>query len=358
MTQVIRVALVGVGATGLEIGRSLLGREGAELVAAVDTDPAKAGRTVGELLGDERADTPVRSDLGELSGDDVDIAVVTVGSTMASVAPVLERLASAGIDAISLCEELAFPWYDEPEASARLHRHAVEHGTSVLATGCNPGFLMDTLPIVVSAAMQVVERVSIVRTTDLSAYGPLLGKFGFGLDPAEHARRTSADIVGHIGFRQSIAHLAHVLGWQLDAIEVDAPEPVVVTATERSGAHLRLPAGSVAAVRHEARGVLDGEAVITCVANFGFLAPEDELRTGDRWRFEGAGRTVELESPDGFDSWATTIAVLVNVIGAVAAAPAGLLTMSDLPVGALAAKGRATAPPPAPHEAGAVRGRP
>ncbi len=344
----IRVALVGCGATGLEVGRALAGRADAGLVAAVDTDPAKAGRDLGELLGGDPLDVAVRGDLDALTGDDVDVAVVTVGSTIASVTPVIEALTAAGIDVISLCEELAFPWFDDPAGADRLHRHAERHGASILATGCNPGFLMDTLPIVVSAGMRTVERVSIERTTDLSAYGPLLAKFGFGLPPEEHAARTADDVVGHIGFRQSIAHLAHALGMELDAIEVDAPEPTVIAGEERTGAILRIPAGTVAAVRHAARGIVDGEPAISCVANFGFLAPGDPLTRGDRWRFEGAGRVVELESPTGFDSWETTIAVLVNSIGALPRAPGGLLTMSDIPVGALAAKGARLAPAGAP----------
>lgn len=350
----IRVALVGCGATGLEVGRSVLGRSDAELVAAVDTDPDKQGRPLSELLragaGTVDAvgtvDATVRAGVGGLTGADVDVAVVTVGSTVASVTSVIEALAAAGIDVVSLCEELAYPWFDDPDGAARLHRRAERHGTSILGTGCNPGFVMDTLPILVSASMQVVERVAIERTTDLSAYGPLLGKFGFGLPPEEYAARSGDDVVGHIGFRQSIAQLAHALGLRLDRIELDAPVPIVVAGTDRRGAHLRIGAGTVAAVRHTARGIVGGEAALTCLANFGFLAPEDGLAPGDRWRFEGAGRTVELASPTGFDSLQTTVAVLVNAIGALAAAPSGLLAMSDLQVGALAAKGGRLAPPP------------
>jgi 4-hydroxy-tetrahydrodipicolinate reductase len=344
MTDTIRVALVGCGATGLEVGRSLLRRDDADVVAAVDTDPAKTGRALADLLGAGAPDVQVGDDLDALASGAVDVAVVTVGSTVESVAPVLERIASAGIDAISLCEALGYPWYDDPRAAQKLHRHAERNGTSILATGANPGFLMDTLPIVLSASLQSVERISIERTTDLSAYGPLLEKFGFGLTLDEYARRVGRDVVGHIGFRQSIAQVAHALGWQLERIEVDDPEPLIVTDAERSGAILRLPAGTVVAVRHRARGIAGGAVVIECLANFGFLREGDPLTPGDRWRLEGAGRAVEVASATGFDSWATTISVLVNLIGAVAAAPAGLLTMSDLPVGALAAKGNRLAP--------------
>jgi 2,4-diaminopentanoate dehydrogenase len=330
----IRVAMVGCGATGTEVARAIAGREGVEVVAAIDTDPAKAGAVLGDGLPE------VAADLEAAAG--ADVAVVTVGSTITSVTPVLEAVTAAGMDAVSLCEELAFPWFDDPEGARRLHAHAERHGASILATGANPGFLMDTLPIVLSAGLRTVRRVTIDRTTDLSAYGPLLGKFGFGLTPGEHA--AAADVVGHIGFRQSIAHLAHALGLQLEAIEVDAPVPIVVAERERRGAILRVPAGGVAVVRHAARGIVAGEAAIACTAVFGFLADGDPVRRGDTWRLEGDGRVVELASPTGFDSWETTIAVLVNSIGALPALAPGLRTTSDLPVGALAAKGRRLLP--------------
>lgn len=353
MTNRIRVALVGAGATGLEVGRLVLGRVDAELVAAVDTDPAKAGRPLGELLGDARAgDLVVRGALDGLSRDGADVAVVTVGSTMESVTPVLEAVAAAGMDAISLCEELSFPWFDQPRLAEHLHRTAERHGVSILATGANPGFLMDTLPITLSAALPVVDRVSVDRTTDLSSYGPLLGKFGFGLRPDEHAARAGRDVVGHIGFRQSIAQVAHALGWELDAIEVQNPEPLVVTDVPRDGAFLHLDAGTVAAVIHRAAGIVDGKPAIRCQARFGFLRPQDGLTPGDRWTLEGGGRTIEVTAPAGFDSWQTTISVLVNLIGPTVDARPGLLTMSDIPVGALAAKGsRLAAVRPPAHEA-------
>ena len=43
--------------------------------------------------------------------------------------------------------------------------------------------------------------------------------------------------------------------------------------------------------------------------------------------------------------------MLVNLIGALGGAPSGLLSMSDIPVGALAAKGGRLAPVPSPAEA-------
>ncbi|HEY6066446.1 MAG TPA: hypothetical protein VIY96_09835, partial [Thermoanaerobaculia bacterium] len=46
-----RVALVGLGPIGVEVGRAVLSRPGLEILGAADPAPDKAGRPLGELLG-------------------------------------------------------------------------------------------------------------------------------------------------------------------------------------------------------------------------------------------------------------------------------------------------------------------
>jgi hypothetical protein len=47
----VRVALVGLGPIGIEVGKALAGRRSLELIGAADPAPDKAGHPVGELLG-------------------------------------------------------------------------------------------------------------------------------------------------------------------------------------------------------------------------------------------------------------------------------------------------------------------
>ncbi|HLN92432.1 MAG TPA: hypothetical protein VK389_01105, partial [Thermoanaerobaculia bacterium] len=52
MNEVIaRVALVGLGPIGIEVGRAVQGRSGIEVLGAADPATDKAGRTLGEILG-------------------------------------------------------------------------------------------------------------------------------------------------------------------------------------------------------------------------------------------------------------------------------------------------------------------
>ncbi|MDP7240489.1 MAG: dihydrodipicolinate reductase, partial [Dehalococcoidia bacterium] len=51
MREPVRVGLFGVGEIGGHIARFLMGKPGVTVVAAVDSDPAKVGRDLGEVLG-------------------------------------------------------------------------------------------------------------------------------------------------------------------------------------------------------------------------------------------------------------------------------------------------------------------
>jgi 4-hydroxy-tetrahydrodipicolinate reductase len=334
-----RVALVGIGATGLEVGRLLAERSDATVVAAIDRDPAKVGRPLSEVLSTEASDVVVGDDIAALSSDDVDVAVVTVTSHMDVITPLLSGLARAGINAVSLCEELSYPWVHHPDQATILDDEARANGVSIVSTGCNPGFLLDTLPIVLSSAMQRVDRIDARRRCVLTGYGPLLDKFGLGLSPADFEAALGDTVIGHVGFHQSLAHVCARMGWNLDRTEVDLPRAIVIADAPRKGAYVDVPAGTVAGVEHCARAICDGEVVVEYVGYFGFFEDGDDVPHGDEWRLTGDGRELVFGSDAGVDSWETTIAELVNLIEPTAAARPGLLTTTDLPVAALAAKG-------------------
>ena len=47
----IRVVQMGLGAVGCGIAQTALGRSQLQVVGAIDVDPAKVGRDLGEILG-------------------------------------------------------------------------------------------------------------------------------------------------------------------------------------------------------------------------------------------------------------------------------------------------------------------
>jgi 4-hydroxy-tetrahydrodipicolinate reductase len=164
MTKTTGVVLVGLGATGIAIAESLVHRRDCPLLGALDIGADK----VGVPLADFVAGAPgvrVVSSVAELPP--ADVAVVATSSWIDAIEPTVSALVERGMNVVSICEELRDPTRSHADAVARLDRLAREHGVSVLGTGCNPGMLMDTLPLVLSGLTLGVERVSVRRTADM-----------------------------------------------------------------------------------------------------------------------------------------------------------------------------------------------
>lgn len=334
----LRVAVVGAGVLGRAVARGVARRADLELVAVVDADPQLAGTSLD--LGGAGGEPVVVSPA--LLTDDVDVVAVLTASRLDQVGDLLITLAERGVNVVTAAEELTYPWRSHPRWSARLDAAARARGVSILGVGANPGLLMDTLVTVLSLASQRVERIVATRTMDVRVHrAARLQRFGIGLTPAEFAAQPSDTLHGHIGFRQSIDALADALGWPVDEV-VESPLSVAhVTTTERTGDLVTLPVGTVAVVEQHAKAVVGGETRIELREHFGFVDPGDPVPTGDAWTITGADQTVSLASPGGVHSFSTTPATVVNMIGPVHAAPAGLRTVGDFPVRALASKGGA-----------------
>lgn len=335
MSAPLRVALVGLGATGVRAGAAIGRRSDAVVVAAVDTDPAKQGRALAELIDGADASVTVGGRLAGL-GEVADAAVVTTTSHVAQITPLALELIEQRLHVITLCEELGYAWRSHPEESAAIDAAAKASGVCVLATGCNPGFAMDTLPLVLTAAVQGVRRIEVQRTADVTDYGPLLDKFGFGMTPEEYEAAVGTSVIGHLGFEQSIAHIADVLGWELDAIEIADPRPAAFAQEAIEGEYVSVAAGGVATVLHGGRGIVGTETVIDLRANFGFLREGDGVPRGDRYLITGRDITLDFASTAGLPSFDVTISMLVNGLVALPGIAPGLRSTSDLPVRVLA----------------------
>jgi hypothetical protein len=334
------IALVGLGATGLAIGDSLHRRADCQLVGAVDVDPSRVGSDLGELLGVEPFGVAVAADLSEISGATADVAVVATTSLLEKLEPTVTALLEAGVNVVSICEELGFPRASHPALADRLDQVAIANGVSILGTGANPGFIMDTLPLVLSSLAQVVHGVQIRRTADMSRYGAIIQKFGLGLTTEEFdIAQDAATVIGHVGFEQTIAAIAAGLGWSLDDIEIDPVRPAFIAPDDRRGAHATVARGTIAAVLHAARGRRTGRTAIDLAVHFGFFRPGDPIEAGDACRIETDDRVIELSVEHGFDSFLSTVAITANVVTAVIDAAPGLRTMTDLPITAIVSKG-------------------
>ena len=315
MSSPIRIAQVGLGPLGLMLTPYLLGRSGIEIVSAIDIDPAKSGRDLGEVSAvGQPIGIAISGDLDQgLAG--VDLAVVTTVSELQRIAPTLENILNRGVQVVSTCEELSYPWATQPELSATIDAWAKAHGVSVLGTGINPGFLMDFLPTAATAICHDVRAIRVERIQDASARRlPFQQKIGAGLTVEEFESRVSDGKLRHVGLAESMHMIAARLGWTLDHTE-DIVQPVISPDPARC-----------AGVLQTGRGYQNGREVITLV----FKAAVGQADPRERIQIAGTP-SFDLIIPGGINGDLATCAVIANAIPIVAAAPAGLHTMVDLP---------------------------
>lgn len=306
----LRILLYGLGPIGLGIADIVLQR-GYEVVGAVDSDPAKAGRPLRDLLPAAPANLAVVPAIADMRDAGIDVVIHSTQSHLQAVLPQLLPLLGAGWNVISTCEELSFPWSAHPQDAARLDAAARTHGARVLGTGVNPGFIMDLLPVILTMPCREVTGITVTRVVDAGRRRlPLQRKVGAGLTAEEFAAGVAAGRIAHVGLPESAAMIAAALGWAPQAIE-ESIAPVI---------------GSDGAVRGLHQVCRSGSIVLDLTIAIGVDDPRDEIRiTGTP--------PVHAVIAGGVQGDLATCAIVANTIPRLPAAAPGLLTALDLPPG-------------------------
>ena len=328
MKKKIRVAQYGLGPIGSSIVRLMRQKDSLEIVGAIDKDPAKAGRELGEAIG--APDAPwgvlISPDAESVLEKPLDVIIHSTSSYLTSVMDQLLECIAAGCCIVSTCEELAYPFRKHPELSQKLDAAAKEEGVALVGTGVNPGFVMDKLALTLSAVAQRIDWLSAVRIVDASKRRlPLQKKIGAGMTPEEFHEQVAAGVIKHHGLPESIAMVADGLGFSLDDIS-ETIEPVIAEEIIKTE-FLEVAAGQVAGVHQIARGVSAGKEKIFMELKMyvGARHPADTVV------LKGEPH-LTLTIPGGTHGDVATAAVVVNSIPAILAANAGLRTSRDLPL--------------------------
>lgn len=325
-TPSLRVIQYGLGPIGSAVARLVTERPDLELVGGVDIAPEKVGVDVGQVIGwSSSMGFPTNASLSEvLNRTEADVVIHTTSSYFDLFKPQIEEILEAGLDVVSTSEELSFPWIANHEVASELDAIARKAGKTALGTGVNPGFLMDTLPIALTGICQTVNHIAVTRVINASERrGPFQAKIGSGMTKDAFMDKMESGRMGHVGLPESMAMLFDTLGRRMTRYE-DAVEPVIAEAVTQTDAFTVQP-GEVKGLRQVAKGYdADGEfAALT------FIAALDMGESGDAITITGQP-TLEVKL-QGTNGDLSTVAMAVNAVRRVHEAPAGLLTMRDIP---------------------------
>ncbi len=324
----VKIVLFGVGAVGSLIAKALLEKEGVDVIGVIDTAKDKVGKDLGEILGLERILGIRVSDDADLllSKSKPDIVIHATSSFLRNTYSQIATIVKHGVNVISTCEELSYPETTEPKLAEKLDALAQKYGGTVLGTGINPGFLMDTLVITLTALCLKIEKIEAVRVVNAATRRlPFQRKIGAGLTIGEFKQgMRKKEISGHVGLEQSIAMVASALAWKLEKILVESVQPVKAEKTIESK-DLRIMAGYVTGLKQKAKGIMKGKEVITLDFQ-AYIGAEEEY---DAITITGIPNIKQKIQPCVHGDIGTT-ATIINMIPKVINAPAGLLTMKDL----------------------------
>jgi hypothetical protein len=317
----ISVAQYGIGPIGAEIARLLLTKPWVKIVAAVDVDPNKIGRDLGDVIGLGRnVGIPVTATLDVKP----DVVCHSTGSRLREVSGQLKDLLQRGCHVVSTCEELSFPL--DAEIREELTHIARSNNVTLLGTGVNPGFVMDKLPLTITSVCQEVKSVEIIRIQNASTRRePLQRKVGAGMTVDEFRAAVDSGRIKHMGLRESLMMVGNGLGVEFDHVTDEAIEPIVAD-REVVTQYLKVAPGQVAGVHQTIEGM--GRINVSLELRMYVGA---EAVAADRVIVRGVP-DVELEIKHGVHGDRATAAMIVNAIPRVVQARPGVLTMDDIPI--------------------------
>jgi 4-hydroxy-tetrahydrodipicolinate reductase len=324
----IRVLHFGLGPIGAAVVRQAAARPGFRIVGAIDIDPAKVGRDLGEVAGVGRPlKVKVMPDAKKaIKASKPDVVVLCTSSSLARVMPQIEAILKARVSIVSTTEELAYPVGRNMRHARRIHKLAKKAKAGVVATGVNPGFVMDALPIALTGVCERVDAIRVDRIQDARVRRlPFQQKIGAGLTRDQFQAKVDSGSVRHVGLAESITMIADALGWKLDRV-TDEIQPKMAAETVRSE-FLTVSPGYVSGIIQDGVGYRDGRAVITLHMEAYLGAPESY----DSVRIEGSP-AITSKVAGGVHGDVATASIVVNSIPKVLSAPPGLHTMRSLPL--------------------------
>ncbi|PWI48023.1 hypothetical protein CEE45_08975 [Candidatus Heimdallarchaeota archaeon B3_Heim] len=333
MTKGFNIVQIGLGPMGKLITSLLISRKNINLLGVVDIDPQLEGQLLSDVL--ENSSAPQikieKSFKPIVASTQVDVVIVATTSSLISAASTIKEIVLEGVNVISICEELSYPYINHPELSQELDKLAKEKGCTIVGTGINPGYLMDLLPIVLTAPCQEVEKISITRMMNSSKRRePFQRKIGTGLSPSEFQDKIKKkEITGHVGLKESIQMIIGALGLPYGRTVESLPEPILATQDFMTSYGKLIQKGDVCGLKSNATQInLDKGEIFISMDFIAFAGDHEEY---DSVNIQGTPN-INQKIIGGVHGDLGTAAMVVNLIPQTCNFSEGLYTMKDIPV--------------------------
>jgi len=261
-----RVVVWGTGNVGRPAIRAVASHSELELAGVIVANPDKVGTDAGTLGLTEKLDVPATDDISLAMADDIDAVVYTVNADFRPEESLEEitRTLAAGTDVVT---PAFYPLYHPPsmptEMSEPVEQACAEGSSSVHATGIDPGWSMDLLPLI---ATSVGAGITQIRSREIFNYAlydqpdSVRELIGFG-QPLGAEPPMLLDFSLDMVWGPMVRVLADGLGLELDRIETSVEKrPLERTVTVEGMGDFE--SGTMGAFWFQVTGVVGGEPLI------------------------------------------------------------------------------------------------
>lgn len=339
----LRVIQWATGTVGRHAVAAIAEHPDLELVGAYVYSAEKAGRDAGTICGVPPLGVIATSDPTEIDAVDADCVLYMPQGEMNPMGALDDicRLLASGKNVVSTAvTALIYPASMGPAVVQRLTAACTEGASSFHATGIEPGWAAEVLPLTMSGLFQRIDTLLVQELLDYSTYDSADMMFeimGFGQAPDAPVPLADPVLAGST-FKASLMLVADGLGAVIDDFTYD--RRVAVAAHPLDVAAGRIEAGTVSAQRFSCTAVIGGRPTLTIehITRMGDGEAPDWPR-GRGWKVTVEGRpSMVLESriathgEDETDQGCLGTAMhAVHAIAPVCAAAPGIRTFLNLP---------------------------
>ena len=338
-----RVIQWATGSIGQIAIRQFAGNPIYELVGTYVTSEAKQGVDAGEVAGIDALGVACTTDKAEILALDADCVnyaplYFDIDDMCAILRSGKNLVTPAGF---------AYPPSRNPDETARLVAACREGGTSLHGAGIHPGFIGDVFALTGSRLMSRIDQVVVTEIYLLAQHPSHDMNFpglGFGRDPVDAVEHPSPIILTMEEiFHESMVLLATGLGLEVDEYKYSLDVAVADhDMTVKSG---NIPKGTVAGMHHRWEALVGGAPVLLfqSYARMGDdITPRYdhgpnryivELFGDEPTRFTLEPVNSDITGDIGYTGRVWTAMSAINMIPQVIAAPPGIQTHLDLPLG-------------------------
>ena len=334
----LNVVLWGLGALGTQVMKSFAaGVPDVVIAGAVDHAPHLAGRKLADAFSECARlgfDVTIQPTLEAcLAGLKSPAHVVyhMTESVLEAIEPQLVGAMDRKLDVISASEAMFYPGLRHAALAGRLDAAAKRNGVSITGCGINPGFVFDSLALMLARVTTAVTSLSISRCIDVTGTGAHdIDHVGYGLTPEDfRAKIATGRIVGHMGMPDSIALVAEHLDLAIDRIEeswdVETAKFPVDSGTAVLGI---LPPGRVIGITQYGTGYGGADKRITMKLAMYYRPERFGLAEADEITIEGSHRIHATLSPAAVSIQGAALMIINATRDVVEAAPGLVNVMS------------------------------